>query len=157
MGERAGGVAQALELEHAAEGTRIGALQAGLDALKEGVRIGVGKAGERGGQGLGGVERLFGVLFDAFHRLDIELGFDDGEALQAPLGSDHFVDQVEFRGAVRAELIEVGREELVEFGRILGGQDQHLGGEAVFEGVLGRTHPAGFGFGAARFCAVDAG
>ena len=146
-----------MDLYQGSESTRIGALQAGLDALQEGVRIGASQPGERGGQGLGWVERFVGVLFDAFHRLDIELGFDDGEALEAPLGGDHFVDQVEFGGAVGAELIEVGREELVEFGGVLGGQDQRLGGEAVLEGVLGRALQAGFGFGAAGFCAVDAG
>jgi len=85
------------------------------------------------------------------------LGLDDGEALEAPLGGDHIVDQVEFGGAVGLELIEVRGEELVEFVRVLGGQDQGLGGEAMFERVLGRALAAGFGFGAAGFRAVDAG
>jgi len=92
-----------------------------------------------------------------FDVLDVELGFDYGEALEAPFGGDHFVDQVEFGGAVGLELIEVGGEELLEFVGVLGGQDEGLGSEAVFDCVLGGALAAGFGFGAAGFCAVDAG
>ncbi len=97
------------------------------------------------------------VFLNVFDRLDIELGFDYGQALEAPLRSDHFVDQVEFGGAVWLELIEVRGEELLEFVGVLCGQNEGLGGEAVFEAVLGGALAAGFGFGAAGFCAVDAG
>ena len=44
----------------------------------------------------------------------------------------------------------------MEFGWILGGQDQGLGGEAVLESVLGGALAASFGLGAVGFCAVDA-
>ena len=110
-------------------------------------------AAARDSTGLRGSSRVF---FGVFHVLDVELGFDDGEALEAPLGGNHFVDQVGLGGAVGLELVEVGTEELIEFGGILGGQDQGLGGEAVFESVLRGALAAGFGFGAAGFCAIDA-
>jgi len=77
--------------------------------------------------------------------------------LEEPLGGDPFVDQVDFGGAVGMELVEVRGEELVEFIGVLGRQDQRLGGEAVFDRVLGRAPAARFGFGAVGFCAVDAG
>jgi hypothetical protein len=51
------------------------------------------------------------------------LGLDYGEALEAPLGGDHFVDQVELGGAVGLELIKVRGEELVEFVGVLCGQE----------------------------------
>ena len=51
----------------------------------------------------------------------------------------------------------VGGEEGVEFGGVLGGEDDGLGSESVGEGVLGGAGAAGFGFGAAGFGAVGAG
>ena len=117
--------------------------------MEEGVGVGVGQPGEGGGEGLDGGERVIGVFLGVFDVLDVELGLDYGEALEAPFGGDHFVDQVEFGGAVGLELIEVGGEGLVEFGGVLGGEDQGLGGEAMFEGILGGALQAGFGFRAA--------
>ena len=67
------------------------------------------------------------------------------------------MDQVEFGRTVGLELIEVRGEELLEFGGVLGGEDQSFRSEAMFECVLRRAPAAGFGFGAAGFCAVDTG
>ncbi len=144
-------------MDQVAEGARVGPFQAGFDAMEERVGIGVRQPGEGGGEGLAGAERVIRVFLDVFHVLDVELGFDYGEALEAPFGGDHFVDQVEFGGAVGLELVEVGGEELVEFGGVFGRQEQGLRGEAVLEAVLGGAFTAGFGFGAVGFCAVDAG
>jgi hypothetical protein len=125
--------------------------------MEEREGIVVRHAGERFGEGLGGAERVVRAFLDVFDGLDVHLGLDYGESQEAPLGGDHFVDQVEFGGAMGLELIEVRGEELLEFVRVLGGQDEGFGSEAVFEGVLRRALAAGFGFGAAGFCAVDAG
>ena len=144
-------------MDQVAERARVGPLQTGLDALEERVRIGISQPGEGGCEGLDGAERVVGAFFGAFDVLDVELGLDDGEALKAPLGGNHIVDQVELGGAVGLELIEAGGEELVEFVGVLSGQDEGLGGEAVLESVLGRALAAGFGFRAVGFCAVDAG
>lgn len=126
----------ALELDQVAEGARVGSLQARFDAMEEREGICVGEPGEGFGERLGGGERVVGVFFGALQVFDVELGLDDGEALQAPLGGDHLVDQMELGGAAGLELIEVGGEELVEFFGVLGGQDEGLGSEAVLERVL---------------------
>jgi hypothetical protein len=109
------------------------------------------------GEGLGGVEvvvRVFLGVLDGFY---IELRFDEGEALEAPLGGGHIVDQVALDGAVGVKFVEVGVEELMEFFGVLRGQKEVLGGEAVLQCILGRALAAGFGLGAMRFCAVGAG
>ena len=111
----------ALELDQGAEGARVGPFQAGFDALEERVGIGVGQPGEGGGEGLDGAERVVRVVVGVFDVLDVELGLDESEALKTPFGGDHFVDQVDFGGAVGLELIEVGDEELLEFVGVLGG------------------------------------
>ncbi len=100
------------------------------------------------------VGREFLFVLDGFGE---ELGFDDGEAVEAPLGGDQLMNEVELGGAVGMEVVEVGEEELVELGGVLGGEHESLGGEAVFERVLGRAEAAGFGFGSVGFCAVGAG
>jgi len=67
------------------------------------------------------------------------------------------VDEVGFDGAEGLKLCEVGFEEGVEILLRFAGDGFEMGGEAVFDGVLGA---AGFTFGCGgslRFCAVGAG
>jgi len=158
-GGRRGGrfVAIALELEEIAEGARVGAGEAGFHAVQDVEGGAVGEPFEGGGEGLVGSEGVIGIFFDAVDGFDKELGFDAGDAVEAPLSGDHFMDEVEFDGADGAELLEVGGEEGVEVGGVFGGEDEGLGTQSVLEGILGGAGAAGFGFGAAGFCAVDAG
>ena len=146
-----------MELEESTEGARIGAGVAGLHAVEDIERAAVGETFEGVGEGLIGGERVVGALLDVIDGCGEELGFDAGDPVEAPLGGDHFMDEVEFDGAVGVELEDVGVEEGVELGRVLGGEDDGLGGEPVLEGVLGRASAAGFGNGSAGFGAVEAG
>src|ERR1700722_4856935 len=65
-----------------------------------------------------------------------QLGFDEWDAVEAPGGVGHFVDQLSFDGVgglvVIEKLLDVA---LVGFG-ILGGQESGAGCEAVAESVL---------------------
>ena len=74
-----------------------------------------------------------------------QLGFEERDAVEAPGGVGHFVDQLSLGGigglAVIEKLLDVA---LVGFG-VLGGQDGGAGGEAVAESVLRRALFAGFG------------
>lgn len=116
----------------------------------------VGEAFEGGGERLVGGERVVGVFLDVVNGFDEELSFDAGDAVEAPFGRDHFMDQVELDRADGAELLEVGVEEGVEVGGVLGGEDEGLRTQPVFEGVLRRAGAAGFGDGSAGFGAVEA-
>jgi hypothetical protein len=64
-----------------------------------------------------------------------EVGFDGTEAAFAPLGVDHFFDQVELDRASGMELFGVGGEQLVVLLAGFDGEDDACGIEAVFEGV----------------------
>ena len=154
-----------LHPEQKLEGARIGAFQAGLNAVEE-VERAVGQAFEGLGERLRGGKRLvFVAIFDFLGAtfVDVgdgfgqELGFDESEAIEAPFGGDDFVNQVEFDGAGRAKLLEVGIEETLKVGGVFRGEDQGLASEAVAERVLRRALFAGLGFWAPGFGAVFAG
>ena len=66
----------ALELDQVAEGARVGAFQAGFDAMEERVGIGVGQPGEGRREGFDGAERVIRIFLGAFDVLDVELVLD---------------------------------------------------------------------------------
>ena len=151
--------------EQKLERAGVGAFQAGLNAVKEVERAG-GQAFKGLGERLGGSKHLiFVAVFDFLGAtlLDVgdgvgqELGFDEGEAIEAPFGGDDFVNQVGFGGAGRAKLLEVGIEETLKVGGVFRGEDQGLAGEAVAKSVLRRALFADLGFRAMGFGAVFAG
>ena len=150
-------MAEALELEEIAEGARVGTAEAGFRAMQEGEVVPVGQGFEGAGKGFDGGWRVVRELFFARDGGGEELGFDEGDTVQPPLGGDHFVDQVKLDRAAGLELLEVGCLEGVELGGVFGGEDEGFRSEAVFEGVLGGAGAAGFGGRAAGFCAVGAG
>ena len=68
-----------------------------------------------------------------------EVGFDGGEAAETPAGVGQGLDEFGFEMVGGLELVEVGcAEGVVVFGGF-GGEEDLFGGEAVFEGVLGRA------------------
>src|SRR5579872_3343276 len=119
-GGRAGGrggrrVAEPLELEEITEGAGIGAAEARLHAMEETKGGAVGERLESSGEGLNGSEWVVRVLLFTLDGCGEELGFDEGDALETPLGRGHFVDQVELGRAIRLELLGIGGEESVVF------------------------------------------
>ena len=154
-----------MEPEQILERARVGAFEAGLDAMEEAEGT-AGEAVKSFGEGLGGgqgfvldavFDGLSALLLDVGDGVGQELRLDEGEAIEAPFGGDDFVDEVEFDGAGGLELLDVGIEEALKIGGVFGGQDDGLAGEAVAERVLRRALLAGFGFGAVGFGAVFAG
>ena len=75
--------------------------------MKESIRVGVSQPLEGVGEGLGGAEAVVRVFFRALHGLDVQLGFDDGKAIETPPGGDHLVDQVELGWAEGLELPDI--------------------------------------------------
>lgn len=153
-----------MHLLQSAERARVSPFEAALRAIEEAQGV-AGKVFKGLGERLGGSERfvfitildLFGViLLDLGDGAGQELGFDEDEAVKAPLGSDHFLDQVEFDGASRAELLEIAVEQALVFGRVFGRKDKGLGREAVAERVLRRALFAGLGLRAMGLGAVFA-
>jgi len=92
-------VAIALELEENAEGARVGSGVAGFHAMENVEGAAVGEAFERFGERLVGRERVVGVFLDVVDGFGEELGFDAGDAVEAPFGGNHLVDEVEFDGS----------------------------------------------------------
>jgi len=108
------------------------------DAEQAGVLVELLVRGEGGG-GLLVVILLVVVLVlelaDFFEAADEEAGLDAGEALEAPLGGGHLVDQVGFERAFRLVLGFEGGEELEVLGAVLDGEDDLAGEQAVADGV----------------------
>jgi hypothetical protein len=74
-----------------------------------------------------------------------ELGFEGWNAVEAPGGVGHFVDQLSFGGGGGGVFVEkLLYVALVSFG-VLGGQDSCLGSETMAQRVEGRTLLARFG------------
>jgi hypothetical protein len=100
------------------------------------------------------VREVIGEISFIFGKVVIEnVGFDGGEAADAPTGEGEGFDEFGFDRGGGVELVEVGGAEGVEFGLGFVGEQNLFGVEAVFEGVLRRAGFAGegrraaFGFG----------
>jgi len=130
-GRLGGLLAKPLELEEIAKGPGVGAAEPGFHTVEDGERVVIGEPFEGAGEGLSGRERVVGVVLFVGDGVGKELGFDEGDAVETPLGGDDFVDQVEFDGAIGLELLDVGGEEGVELGGVFGGEDEGLGSEAM--------------------------
>jgi hypothetical protein len=118
------------------------------DAEQAGVLVELLVGGERGGRLLV-VILLFLVLHlaDFFEAADEEAGLDAGEALEAPLGGGHLVDQAGFERAFGLVLGFEGGEQLEVLGAVLDGEDDLAGEQAVADGVGAGAALAFRGFG----------
>ncbi len=74
-----------------------------------------------------------------------KLGFEEWDAVEAPGGVGDFVDQLSFGGGGGGVLVEKLLDVALVGVGVLGGQDGRAGGEAMAQGVEGRTLLAGFG------------
>jgi hypothetical protein len=83
-------------------------------------------------------------LADLFEAVGEESGFDAEEALKAPLGGGHLVDEEGFELALGLVLGDERGEEVEVLGAVLDGEDGLAGEEAVADGI-----EAGAGVGAA--------
>ncbi|HEV1288116.1 MAG TPA: hypothetical protein VNU44_22510 [Bryobacteraceae bacterium] len=108
-----------------------------------------------------GVVDVGKVLVDFFFAEDRlvfeDVGFERRDAAEAPAGGGQGLDEILFESADRLILLHMGIEKGVEVFLGFTGKGFELGGEAVFEGVLGGS---GLAFGSDRsfgFCAVGAG
>jgi len=70
---------------------------------------------------------------------------DDLGPMQAPIGGDHALDDVEFGDGTGLEGFEVILLELFKQGMAFRAEHDGSGGQAVFDGVQARTLPAFFG------------
>src|ERR1035441_9950036 len=104
-----------------------GAFEGGDLALDAGEELGGGGVGEEGG----GEGRAGGFGEEGAG----EVGLDAEEAALLPIGAEHGFDVEEFGGGLGAEVAEVVGGEGVVFSRVLAGDDDGGGVDAVFEGV----------------------
>jgi hypothetical protein len=143
------GVAGGLELPQLVEGALVGAL-GGVDAALEAfeVTVAVDEGVAEGGILVGIKEVLDGVFPD--------LGFHDGEAAELPVVADEGVDKETLLGGGGLEAVEVLGGEGVEVGGLLATDDEGLGVDAGFQGILGRGGLAGGRARAGRFPGVEA-
>ena len=86
-----------------------------------------------------------------------EVGFDGGEAAEAPAGDGEGFDEFGGEGRGGREVGEVGGEEGSVVVGGFGGEEDLFGVEAVFEGVLGGAGEARGRGGAGGFGSVGAG
>jgi len=144
-------ISTGLELLQLFEGAGIGAAEGSFVAEKQVEARAVGETLEHVGEAIIGVgfatdagKLAVNVIEAALDFVAEEVGFDIGEAAEAPAGGDHGFDQLDFDGAGGGELIEIGIEEALEVvGRFVvedhgdGGEGGVADGESVAEGVLG--------------------
>src|SRR5205085_1618743 len=83
-------------------------------------------------------------------------GLERPAAALQPLGYCDFLDEVGLGLGGGPVLVDVGVQESVEFGFVLGGEDEGGGGEAMAQGVHGGASFAFVGDGSVRFSAVGA-
>jgi hypothetical protein len=133
------------------EGAGIGAAEGSFVAEKQVETRAVGEALEDVGEAIIGIgfapdvlKFAVNVIEAALNFIGEEVGFDIGEAAQAPAGGGHGFDQFDFDGAGGGEFIEVGIEEALEVGGGFVVEDDGDGreggvadGESVAKGVLG--------------------
>ncbi|MBS1872868.1 MAG: hypothetical protein JSU00_06615 [Acidobacteria bacterium] len=140
--------AELLEVEQAAEGAVVVALEAGF-GVAEGLEVGPAHfGGDGGGDGSGGG---VAVALDAAGE---EFAFRMADAGDAPVGGDHGVDLMAFGGSEGGELGAVGVAQGVVIVLGFAGQNDGAAVETVFDGVQRRPLLTGFGLGAFRFRAV---
>jgi len=144
-------ISTGLELLQLFEGAGIGAAEGSFVAEKQVEARAVGETLEHVGEAIIGVgfatdagKLAVNVIEAALDFVAEEVGFDIGEAAEAPAGGDHGFDQLDLDGAGGGELIEIGIEEALEvIGRFVveddgdGGEGGVADGESVAEGVLG--------------------
>ena len=144
-------ISTGLELLQLFEGAGIGAAEGSFVAEKQVEARAVGETLEHVGEAIIGIgfatdagKLAVNVIEAALDFVAEEVGFDIGEAAQAPAGGDHGFDQFDFDGAGGGELIEIGIEEALEVvGRFVveddgdGGEGGVADGESMAEGVLG--------------------
>lgn len=135
---RLSGFASLLQLAKGLVSTVVDAVETGLVARDEGEGAGVvGQVAEGDRQMDAGIEAIDFGSFGEHFRVK-KRGFDGPEAAETPTGGDHFLDQILFGGRGRVVDSEEIIENLLEFDRVLTGEDNGAaGGEAVLDGVKG--------------------
>ena len=74
-----------------------------------------------------------------------KLGFEEGDAVEAPGGVGDFVDELSFGGCSGGVLVEKLLDVALVGVGVLGGQDGGAGSETMAQRVEGRTLLAGLG------------
>lgn len=106
--------------------------------------------------GVDDIEIDGGLLVGRIGGAGEQLRFEERHAVEAPSGVREFVDELGLGGGGGAVLIEKLLEVALEGGRVLGGQDGGLSGQAMPERVQRRSLLAGLGAGAGRIPGVGA-
>ncbi len=85
-----------------------------------------------------------------------QIGFEGGDAVEAPGGVGEFLGELGFDRGGRTALVEEMAAVLLVSGLVFGGQGRGAAQEAVAEGVLGRARFSFFGAGAGGMFGIGA-